>query len=98
MKLSDRKKQLILDAAVECARARGYEHITRVNVALAADVAVGSVNKYFATIPQLKRAVMRAAIQRGILEIVAQGLTSKDRQALLASDDLKRRAVAQILC
>ena len=92
-----KRKQQILDAAVDRARDHGYMSITRSEVATAAGVSTGLVNKYYSTFPQLKRAVMRAAIQREILEIIAQGLTAKDPQAFKAPDELKKRAVDSIL-
>lgn len=93
---AERKIQ-ILNAAVALATTDGYANITRTDVAELAGVSTGLVNKYYSTIPQLKRAVMRAAIQREVLSIVAQGLTAKDPQALKAPDELKQRAVASIL-
>jgi AcrR family transcriptional regulator len=95
LKPADRKKQ-ILDGAIAQAKAHGYQRITRQGVAEAVAVSTGLINSYFSTMPQLKRAVMRAAVKGEVLEIVAQGLAAKDPQALKAPDSLKKRAVESL--
>ena len=72
------RKQQILDAGIKMATKHGYQSITREDVASAADVSVGLVSKYFLTMANLKRAIMRAAIDREILSIVAQGVSLRD--------------------
>lgn len=95
MKPADRKKQ-ILDASVKIAKTRGYNHITREDIASEAQCATGLINRYFQTMLQLRRAVMRAAVKQGVLEIVAQGIVAKDPQAMKASEELKNRALASL--
>lgn len=93
LKPEDRRAR-ILEHAVEAARSIGYQHITRDEVARRAAVSVGLVTRYFGTMPKLKRAVMRAAIQGEVLEVVAQGLAAADPHARKAPNDLKQRAIA----
>jgi AcrR family transcriptional regulator len=95
MKPADRKKQ-ILDVAVELSKKQGYQRVTRDDVARAAECACGLINRYFETMIQLRRAVMRAAVKQGVLEIVAQGIVAKDAQALKAPEELKQRALAAL--
>lgn len=45
---------------------------------------------------ELRRTVMRAAIKREVLPIVAEGLATRDKQAGKASADLQRRALDSI--
>lgn len=82
----------ILDAAVELARGLGYQWITRDQVAQAAGVSPGTVNNAFGTMVGLKRAVLAAAVERGIVEIVAQGLADGQEVARKAEPTLVQRA------
>lgn len=96
LKPEERKEQ-ILEAAIKLAKREGYNNIRRDDVAAAANVSMGLVNAYFKTIKQLKRAVMRAAIHREILEIIAQGMLAKDNLVAKISDDLKQRAANHLI-
>lgn len=89
----------ILEAAVELAKepgTGGYQWITRDLVAERAGVSVGSVNNAFGRMVELKRAVMREAVSREIVEIVAQGLADGSPIAAAAPPDLKARAARSI--
>lgn len=91
-----RRNAAILEAAIGMAVTEGYQWITRAQVAAAAKCSVGSVNTAFGRMVDLKRAVMKAAVERGIVEIVAQGLAEGSVIAATASEDLKKRAAASI--
>lgn len=82
----------ILDAAIELARGLGYQWITRDQVAAAADVSVGTINNAFGSMVGLKRAVLDAGVERGIVEIVAQGLADGKPVARNADPELVQRA------
>lgn len=84
----------ILVVAVDVAREVGYNHMTREQVAEAAGVSMGLVSKYFNTMCQLRRDVMRYAVKNEVLEIIAQGLVHKDKHARKASDELKDKALS----
>lgn len=86
------RKSSILDAAVELSRKEGYANISRQQIADRAGVSTGLVTKYFGTMPQMRRAIMRSAIARSIPEIVAQGMACGDRHAGKAPDELKDAA------
>lgn len=98
---ADRMRQgrnaAVLEAAVTLAKAEGYQWITRDAVAKAAGVSAGSVNNAFRTMRELKREVLREAIKRQIVEIVAQGLADRHAIALDAPADLKHRAAALLV-
>lgn len=64
----------VLEAAIAEASECGYQFITREAVALRAGVSAGGVNNAFGTMLELKRAVLRTAIERRILRIVADGI------------------------
>lgn len=93
---TERKKQ-ILDVAIGQAREVGYQNVTRENIAKAAGISTGLVSKYFATMTQLKRALMRAAINQNELKILAQGLASNDPNAVKAPDELKKQAINALM-
>lgn len=92
----DRKRQ-ILTAAVNLAQTDGFHNITRDGIAIAAGVSTGLVTRHFGTMIALRRAVMRAAINQEILEIVAQGLSIGDPCALKAPPELKIDAAKSLL-
>lgn len=89
----DRK---ILEAAVELAATRGYERITRSEVAAHAGVATGSVNNAFTTMKGLRDAVMRHAVEGSVLAIVAQGLATGHPVARAAPKELKDSALRSL--
>jgi len=90
------RRQQILDVAVELARKGDYTRVTRGQVAEAAGCSGGLVTRYFKTMTQLKKAIIRAAVRDGVVEIVAQGIARRDPQARKASPDLKNEAARLI--
>lgn len=83
----------ILEIALRHAAERGYTRITRADIAAEAGVAVGVVNAAYGTMGQLKRDIMRHAVKRELLSIIADGLALREPQALAASPELRRRAL-----
>jgi AcrR family transcriptional regulator len=92
----DDRKNHILQVAIASAKVYGYANVTRNKLADHAKVSPALVTHYFSTMPQLKRAIMRAAIQLEIPEIIAQGLALGDKNARKAPGELKTKA-AEIL-
>jgi AcrR family transcriptional regulator len=82
----------ILGVALEMAREGHYLRVKRDDIAERAGVAAGSVSRYFGTMKQLQRAMMRAAVTHGVVEVVAQGILEHDPQALKAPEALRARA------
>lgn len=92
----DRKKQ-ILDAAIKVAgQPGGWSMLTRDAVARRADCADALVSKYFGTMPTFRRTIMRAAIIRADLSVIAQGLAMSDPHAQKATPALKVQALATL--
>ena len=87
----------ILDAALILAEELGYMNMTRTQIADAAGVTPGLITYYYHTMPQLRRDVMRAAVRRGILPIIAQGLAARDPHAQKASKVMQKRAAALLV-
>lgn len=90
------RRQELLDVAVEVASARGWRTLTRECIAVAAGVSPALVSARLGTMAELRRAVMRAAIRKGIAAIVAEGLVAGDPHARKAPEEIKRAAAAYI--
>lgn len=88
------RRQHILDAALACARKSNYARMTRDEIAAAAGVSMGLVSRYLGTMPKVRRAVMRYAVEKGDASVVAQGLGVGDPHARKAPDALKTEALA----
>ena len=97
----DVRREQILSAAMDIALVNGYGTLTRDGVAIKAGVAAGQVNRIFATMPQLRRAVMRSAVSQlelnsnneRMLLILAEGLSRRETSALNAPLELKEAAL-----
>jgi AcrR family transcriptional regulator len=87
----------ILDAALRMARLHGYQNITRVDIAVAAECSEALVSSYLGTMVQVRRAVVRAAIKQKDLAVLAQALAAKDTHAQKAHENLRRAAVALLV-
>lgn len=90
------RNRSVLEAAVALASERGFRKYSRSEVAKRAGVADGGVNWAFGTMDGLHDAVMRAAVERGLLPIVAQGLALQHPTACAAPPDLKASALASL--
>lgn len=88
------RKGHILVVAVAMAKDVGYHKITRDAVAEAAGVSMGLVTRYFGTMTQLRRDIVRYAIREQVPEIIAQALANGDDHARKAPEELKMRAKA----
>jgi len=88
------RRDQILTAAVHTARDEGYRRMTRDSIAKRAGVSESLISRYFNTMKQLRRDVMRAAIVQEVPEIIAQGLANGDKHAKKAPLALKEKAVA----
>lgn len=93
---AERRTQ-ILDAAVSLALETGYLNLTKRAVAEHAGVSPSLVVAHFNTMNQMRRAVLRHAIQTEALVVVAQGLAAGDAHATKAPEELKRRAADYML-
>lgn len=92
---ADRRDE-ILDAALAIAQGNPHLEITRESIAERAGVSVGLITHYFGTMPNLKRDVMRAAIRKEVLPLIARGVAMGDQHALKAPPELIQRAIASL--
>ena len=86
------RKAAILDAAIQCASVAPYTDVTREAIGARAGCAPGTVSHYFSTMAKLRRALMREAVVRGVVSIIADGLARSDPQARRAAPDLLVKA------
>jgi AcrR family transcriptional regulator len=93
MQAKDREQQ-ILSASLTVAETAGYNRVTLDQIAKAAGVSKALPLAYFGTMNGWRRKVMREAIRRRNLRVVAQGLAAGDPHAKKAPDDLKAAALA----
>lgn len=92
------RKEQIVAVALKLAKENGYQRITSDQVAAAAEVSKGLVFNYFTTMPQLRRAIMRAAIaaKPPVLSVIAEGLAVGDAHAKKAPAEIKELAIASL--
>lgn len=88
------RKELLLCAAIDLSLKIGYQNITRIKIAKKAHVSVSLINRYFGKIEDLKKEILKAAIEKEVIEIIAQGLKTKDLAVLKISDRLKKKALS----
>lgn len=102
LKPDDRKGQILTAAIKVAARPGGWSKLTREAVAKEAECAESLPSKYFGTMVNFKRAIMREAIrlaERGntpaaiYYSVIAQGLATGDKCAQKAAPELKALAL-----
>ena len=92
----DDRRDAILQAAIRLAVTDGYFTLTRESAAQAAGVSPGLVSRYFYATALLRATVMREAVSRGILSIIAEGLATRCPIACAAPAELRAAAVASL--
>lgn len=90
------RKASVLEAAIVVAEKIGFANMRTKDIAAQAQCGYGTVTLYWSTLGKLRRAVMRAAIQRKSLKIIAVGLAIDDNDAKKAPADLKKAALATL--
>lgn len=85
------RAESLLPAAIEAAKRHGFLHVTRAQIADQAGCSAALVSRYFGTMPDLRRTIMRYAVKHEVVELVAQGLAAKHPHALRASEGLRQR-------
>lgn len=87
----------ILAAALEISPSKGYNRITRDEIAKRAGIPPTLISYHCGTMPELRRDIMREAVRVGCLPVIAQGLAARDRHALKAPPELRQRAAGSML-
>lgn len=86
------RKAQILRAALQVAEERHYAYMTRDQIAKRAGVQGTTVQHYLGTMANLRRTVMRVAIQERCYAIIVQGIFAKDARALRSPAGLQAAA------
>lgn len=86
----------VLEAAISLASDHGLSAVTRAAVARASCRSLGTVNYAYLSMDGLRDEVMRQAITRGHVGIIAQGLAAGSEIARNAPPDLKEAAAASL--
>lgn len=85
-------KSLMLDNAVSLAMRVGFQNVTRKMLAERSGTANSTVSYHFGSMEKLQAAIIRRAIEKRLLVVVAQGLTARECHALQAPQELKDAA------
>ena len=93
---ADRKAE-ILDYALLLARDVGYQNVSRDALAEKIGCSAALISAYFGTMPNLRRAIMGAAVARSDLIVIAQGLGAGDPKARAATLSTRRAALEKLL-
>lgn len=93
---ADVRREQILEAALTLATAAGFDRITRDKVAAAASCSQGLVNMYFQNMAGLRNELMKFAVKRSDVTVVAQGLLARHPEALKAPQALRSLAAGQV--
>lgn len=96
LKPDDRKLQILRAALVVASKDGGLSTLSRQSVAAEAGCAESLVSRYFGTMIEFKRTIMRAAVHNQILPVIAQGLAMGDKHAQKADPELKSKALATL--
>lgn len=86
-------KSVIMDLALHLAVLHGYDRITREMLSAEVECSPALISKLFGTMPQLRRAIMSAAVARSELRVIAQGLVAGDSKAKRATATVQREAL-----
>lgn len=87
----------ILKAALDiCSKKTTYSRVTREQIAECAGIPPTLITYHCGTMADLRRDIMREAVRVECLPVIAQGLAARDRHALKASEELRRRALQSL--
>jgi len=87
------RKDAIITVALALASDSHYQKLTRDQIATAAEVSGPAIQYHFKTMTRLRGEIMRAAVKRECLPVIAQGVLAKDPQAAKAPNDLQCKAL-----
>jgi AcrR family transcriptional regulator len=91
----DRTNEL-LDVALGLAHAHGWRNLTHSAIAQSAGVSPALVVARLGTKQQLLRDVMRRAVARSVVAVVAEGLAVGDKHAKRADPALREKAAQHV--
>lgn len=87
-------RQKIFVVALELSRTRGLHHVCRGKIAANLGCSEGVINYHYKTMAALRTAVMKHAIEKEDLMLIAQGYVTRHPLVMKASEALLRRAMS----
>lgn len=90
--LNEERKAMMLKVAMNLSTEIGYTNITSRVIAERSGVRVGLLFYYFETMENLRKLIMRTAIEQEVLNIILQGICISDPIAMRAPPELKEKA------
>ncbi len=90
----EQRKNIILTAGIKLSIRIGYNVITRDEVARWAKISSPLISRYFPRMKHLRFAVMNAAIEREVVEVIAQGIILADPQTMKISEATKQKVLS----
>lgn len=90
------RRAILLIAACNLAVKRGYMQVTREAIAAECEVSPALVSYMLGSAHQMRREILRAAVAKEIIPIIAQGLAMRNPVALRAPAHLVRAAAELI--
>lgn len=87
------RKTQILDVTMELSRKHGYTDVTKQMITDRIGTSATVVNRYYGTMNQLRRDIVRHAIANQDLTIIGQALVAKDPYVRKVPADLRKRAI-----
>jgi DNA-binding transcriptional regulator YbjK len=95
-KAVESSKPAILSAAVSLARKVGLFHFSRIDVANDAEVGESTVSYHFGTMPELRTAVVKYAVEHEILSVLADARSSRESTGVPMSEELRKKVATHI--
>lgn len=95
LKPATRKDEIIV-VALKLATEGHYQQVSRADIATAALCSGPTVQYHFSTMQQLRTEIMRAAVKREHLRVIAQGIVANDPIAMRAPEELRLLALRSL--
>lgn len=96
-KTPEARRKEIVAAALHIAQRDGFQALDRTKIAEYAGCSVSLIQRYFATVKQLRRKVVRAALQSNKLVIVGQAIAAGEPSTNNLDPDIRRKALESLI-
>ncbi len=96
MKPNEKTPRIILAAAVKLANDVGLLQFSRADIASAAGVGQSTVSYYFGSMPEVRVAIVKHAVQHEMLKILADARSSRAPLGVMMPAKLKEKVAAYI--
>jgi AcrR family transcriptional regulator len=91
---AEERRNTIIAAGLKLSIRIGYNIITRDEVARWAKISSPLISRYFDSMKHLRFAVMNAAIEREVVEVIAQGIILADPQTMKIPEATKQKVLS----